>query len=590
MGKPVNGNAMRIYTLNERATKFRNTAACLSWGEKTGSAEKKAYILSLLPPGATDTRSLGGNLNKQQQEQLIAANKGKFPNRRRKSKRALEAQAPMAVPTPGFQPQAPSSDGDIEGESDQLRSEAEPSRLEGRDLQATNTNGPMDLNGLDALGRGSQIGVPQSTFGQDLNISLPAGGAEYDGNYDIHDNPSPANFVTPSQLHPSQIFPRNGGDWSSLNNPADHSYLANTSRNLNEVNFSNSTQYGATYGGQTAQGVSHAAGTLQGFAALQAQGDSLVNQPINTPIQRQKRPRTTLAEDEAESRDNRRSKRVRTEAPVDAPQDASSPESFGVGADSLLRLDENGFVIQHNTPGRRGQAEAMYDTSFDHFLRDTQYKDDHGEEDAPYDIDDAPVTQQSYKENNELLHTAAPLPTQGQKRRRSSPPQDVEQRREAPKLKRSRKEDDIQTPAESVGEASPVKVSRGKKRARGSSETRGDASSDLPTPPAKREKAGPSSDQSSAHDADTSSENDEEASDNDEASESSHRGSDDDSDEGSEYKPSPYHQTSLKSIARPATGGKGPYKPDGRPVTGGKGPLRTSRRANVARKEPRKQQ
>ena len=591
MGKPMNGNPVRIYTLNERATKFRNTAACLSWGEKTGSAEKKAYILSLLPPGATDTRSLDGDLSKQQQEQVIAANKGKFPNRRRKSKRALEAQAPMAIPTPGFQPQAPSADGEVQEQDDELRDETEPSGFEGQATQLTDGSGPMDFDNLSSVGHGSQLSAPpQNIIGPSLNVSLPAGGANYNGYHDMHDNSSPANFVVPSQLQLSQNFPAIGGDWSSLNNPANHSYTANTSSNINEVNFLSPTQYGATHSGQSARGVSYTAGEAQGFAALRARGDRLLNQPIDTPIQRQKRPRTTLAEDEAESHDNRRSKRVRTEAPVDAPQDASSPESFGVGADSLLRLDENGFVIQHNTPGRRGQAEAMYDTSFDHFLRDTQYKDDHGEEDAPYDIDDAPVTQQSYKENNELLHTAAPLPTQGQKRRRSSPPQDVEQRREAPKLKRSRKEDDIQTPAESIDEASPVKVSRGKKRARGSSETRGDASSDLTTPPAKRQKAGSSSGESSAHDGDASSENEEEDSNDDDASDSSHRGSDADSDDGSEYKPSPYHQTSLKSIKRPTTGGKGPYKPNGRPVTGGKGPMKTSRRANVARKEPRKQQ
>ena len=590
MGKPANGNPVRIYTLNERATKFRNTAACLSWGEKTGSAEKKAYILSLLPPGATDTRSLGGNLNKQQQEQLIAANKGKFPNRRRKSKRALEAQAPMAIPTPGFQPQAPSADGEIEGESNQLRSETEPSGLEGRATQFTDGSGPMSSNALSSLGHGNQPNAPQNTLGPNVNVSLPAGGAEYDGYYDIHDNASPANFVTPSQLHPSQIFPKNGGDWSSLNNPADHSYVANTSRNMNEVNIFNPTQYGATYGGQVAQGVSNAVGEAQGFAALQSQGDRLVNQPIDTPIQRQKRPRAMLAEDEAERHDNRRSKRVRTDAPVAPPQDASSPESFGAGADSLLRFDENGFVIQHNTPGRRGQAEVMYDPSFDQFLRDTQREDNHAEEDAPYDIDDAPATQESNKENKEPLDTAATLPTQGQKRRRSSPPEDVAEGNEGPKSKRSRKEDAVQTPAESTNGASPVKVSKGKKRARGSSQSREDADSDLPTPPAKRQKAGPSSDESSAHDEDASSDNDGEASNNDEASQSSHRGSDADSDEGSEYKPSPYHQTSLKSIARPTTGGKGPYKPDGRPVTGGKGPLKTSRRANIARKAPRKQQ
>lgn len=579
MGKPVNGNAVRIYTLNERATKFRNTAACLSWGEKTGSAEKKAYILSLLPPGATDTRSLGGDLSKQQQEQLIAANKGRFPNRRRKAKRALEAQAPMAIPTPGFQPQTHSADGEAEGESDQLRNETEPLGLEGRATQPTDRDGAMSFNNLSSLGQSSQHGAPQDMVGQNLNISLSTGGANYNGYYDGHDNSSPANFVAPSQVFPPQDYPNNGGTRSSLNIPADHSHTANTSRNMNEVNFSNPTQYGATYGGQTAQGVSYAAGEAQDFAALQAQGNRLVNPPIETPVQRQKRPRTTLAEDEAESHDNRRSKRVRTDAPVVAPENSSSSESFGVGEESLLRLDENGFVLQNNAPGMQGQAEPLYPDDFDRFLRDTQHQDNHAEDDAAYDTDDAPTTQES----NKLQDNPASLPPQGQKRRRSSPPDDVEEGNEGPKSKRLRKEDDVQTPAKSIDGASPVKVSRGQKRARGSSQSREDAESELETPLAKRQKAALSSEESSAHDEN------EEASNSDEASESSHHGSDVDSDDGSEYNPSPYHQTSLKTIGRPTTGGKGPYKPDGRPVTGGKGPLKSSKRANTARKAPRKQ-
>ena len=585
MGKPVNGNPVRIYTLNERATKFRNTAACLSWGEKTGSAEKKAYILSLLPPGAADTRSLGGDLSKQQQEQVIAANKGKFPNRRRKSKRALEAQAPMAIPTPGFQPQAASAGDEVQEQSDQLGNEAEPSELEGQATQLADGSGPMNFDNLSTGDDSSQLSAtPQNVVGPNLNVSLPTSGADYNGYYGMHDNLSPANFVAPSQLQLSQNFPTNGGNWSSLSNSANHSYTANTSSNMNEVNFLNPTQIGATHSGQSAQGVSYTAGEARGFAALQAQRDRVVNQPIDMSIQRQKRPWVTLAEEKAERHDNRRSKRVRTIAPIEAPQDASSPESFGAGEESLLRFDENGFVIQHNTPGRRGQTEAMYDTSFDHFLRDTQYKDNHAEDDAPYDTDDAPATQESNKENKKPLDTINSLPTQGQKRQRSSPPEDVDEGTEAPKSKRSQKDHDIQTPAESIDEASPVKISKGKKRARDSSQSCEDTSSDLPTPPAKRQKAAPSSGVSSDHKTSSSSDNDIEA------SESSHRGSDADSDDGSEYKPSPYHQTSLKTIKRPTTGGKGPYKPDGRPVTGGKGPLKTSRRADIARKEPRKHQ
>ena len=568
MGKPK-GNAVRIYTLNERATKFRNTAACLSWSEKTGSAEKKAYIMSLLPPGATDTRSLGGDLTKFQQEQLIAPNKGKFPNRRRKSKRTLEAQAPMAIPAPGFQAQPPRVEGEVERESDHLRSETEQSRLEGQAAQPINRNGSTNHNGLGALGRGSQLDAPQNTVGQDLNISLSAGGVNHNGYYGTQ-NISTANIVPPSQLDASQIFPNNGGAWSSLNNQ----------RGTSEIGFYNQAQHGAAYEAQPAGGEYPAAGEARGFAALQAQSHRQVNNPVDTPVQRRKRPTTALAENEAESYDNRRSKRVRTAASVAAPQVSSPSDSFGGEPESLLHFDENGFVIQHNTPGMQGQAEYMYPATFDKFLRDTEYRDNHAEDDAPYDTDDAPAIQES----NSLLDNPASLPTQGQKRRRPSPPEDVEEGDVGLKSKRSRKEGDVQLPAKSTDEPSPVQVSQGQKRARGSSQSREDADSDLSSPPAKRQKASPSPEESSAHDGD------EEDSNEDEASESSDSASDADSDDGSEYNPSPYHQTSLKTIARPTTGGKGPYKPNGRPVTGGKGPLKSSTRVNVARKAPRKQQ
>ena len=569
MGKPK-GNAVRIYTLNERATKFRNTAACLSWSEKTGSAEKKAYIMSLLPPGATDTRSLGGDLTKFQQEQLIAPNKGKFPNRRRKSKRTLEAQAPMAIPASGFQAQPPPVEGEVERESDDLRSQIEQSRLEGQAAQPINRNGSTNHNGLGALGRGSQLDAPQNTVGQDLNISLSAGGVSHNGYYGTQNNSRTANLVPPSQLDASQIFPNNGGAWSSLNNQ----------RGTNEIGFYNQAQHGAAYGAQPAGGEYPAAGEARGFAALQAQSHRQVNNPVDTPVQRQKRPRTAPAEEEAESHDNRRNKRARTAAPVATPQVSSPSESFGGEAESLLHFDENGFVIQHNTPGMQGQAEYMYPATFDKFLRDTQYRDNHAEDDAPYETDDAPAIQES----DRLLDTPASLPTQGRKRRRPSPTENVEEGDVGPKSKRSRRDGDVRPLAKSIDEASPVQVSRGQKRARGSSQSRGDPDSDLESPPAKRQKASPSPEESSAPDGDESTDNDEEASSSD-----SNHSSDADSDDGSEYNRSPYHQTSLKTIARPTTGGKGPYKPNGRPVTGGKGPLKSSTRVNVARKAPRKQ-
>ena len=597
MGKSVSGNAVRIYTLNERATKFRNTAACLSWGEKTGSAEKKAYILGLLPAGATDTRSLGKDLNKQQQQDLVAANKGQFPNRRRKAKRTLEAQAPMAVPTPGFQPGASSVDDVVEGQGHQLMNETQPSRLEGSDTQLTEGNEHATFNDLSFPGYGSQLGAGQNMLGQDLNPSLSAAGASYDGYYNAYNNSSPASFLAPSQPYPSQSSLTNREYQSYLNNSNNHSYPTTPSAHFHGTNFFNSAQYGAIYGGQTA-GESSAAGAARGFAALHEQGDSLLNRPVNAPMQKRKRSRMAPAEDEAEKHDNLRSKRARTEAPLIAPQETSAPEYFPGGEESLLRFDENGFVIQNNTPGTQGQGESLYPAEFDEFLRNTQHEDNSAEGEATQETGDASAPQES---SNELLDTPTSSLTQGQKRRRSSSTEDVEEVDEAPKSKRVRTEDDVQTPEGSTAQGSeesetpaqPVNIARGQKRGRTSPESHGETEPSVESPPAKRQKVASSADESAASNEDDSTTTDDKASNKDEASESSHNSSSsDDSDDGSEYTPSPYHQTSLKTIARPTTGGKGPYNANGRPVTGGKGkrPLKSSRRANIARKTPAKRQ
>ena len=583
MGKSVSGNAVRIYTLNERATKFRNTAACLSWGEKTGSAEKKAYILGLLPEGATDTRSLGKDLNKQQQGELVAANKGQFPNRRRKAKRVLEAQAPMAIPMPNFQPRAPSAGGDFERGSNQTVDESERAPLEEGNGQHIDTDEPVSFDDLSFPGHGGQPGASPMMLRQGLNLAYAANGAP--------------QFLVPSQLDPLQHFPNNGGNLSVLNNLSEHSYAANCLGHFDEFSSFNSAHYGAIHGGQTPAGAKFTAGGARSSAVLQDHGDSLINHPVNPPTQRRKRPRAALAEDEAESFLNQRRKRIRTESPVQAPEDAPTPASFGGEEESLLRFDENGYVIA-NTAGTQDQGEVLYPADFDEFLRDSQ----RGEEDAEgEDVEetwDAPVAQDS---NDTLRVTPAPLPTQGQKRRRSSSPEDVEEVEEGPKSKRVRKEGDVQTPEgstatgseQSEGPARPVNVARGQKRGRGSSESRGDTDASVETPRAKRQRMTPSSDEAgTSFGADSTTTNDK-SSDNDATSESSSDQSSDDSD-GSEYTPSPYHQTSLKSIARPTTGGKGPYGADGRPLIGGKGkgkgPLKSSRRANMARKAPAKQQ
>lgn len=582
MGKSVNGNAVRIYTLNERATKFRNTAACLSWGEKTGSAEKKAYILGLLPEGATDTRSLGKDLNKQQQEELVAANKGQFPNRRRKAKRVLEAQAPMAIPMPNFPPQAPSAGGDIEEESNQTVGESGLAPLGVRDGQHIGTNGPMNFNALSFPGYGGQPGASQTMLPQGLNLTYSSNGAP--------------QFLVPSQLDPLQIFSNKGGDWSSLNNSSEHSYAASNLEHFNGIDSFIPAHYGSIHGGQTLAGETFMAGEARGSAVLQDHGDSRLDHPVNTPTQRRKRPRAKLDEDEAESSHNRRSKRVRTEAPVEAPEDGPAPVLFGGEEESLLRFDENGFVITNNTLGTQDQGEVLYPAAFDEFLHDTQ----HGEEDAEgedvQETGDASAPQES---SNELLDTPAPLPTSGQKRRRSSSPEDVEEVGKGPKSKRLRTEGDVHTPAESTatgseqGEAParPVNIARGQKRGRGSSESRVDTETSVESPPAKRQKTIPSCGESTTSDGKESTTTDEPSNDDD-ASESSHHSTSSDDSDGSEYTPSPYAQTSLKSIARPTTGGKGPYRADGRPVAGGKGkgPLKSSRRANIARKTPAKQQ
>ena len=608
MGKSTNGNAVRIYTLNERATKFRNTAACLSWGEKTGSAEKKAYILNLLPAGATDTRSLGKDLTKQQQAELVAANKGQFPNRRRKAKRTLEAQAPMAIPTPGFQPGASSVGGDVAGQSDQLGAEADLSSLQRQNSQSADMNEPRSFNDRRSFGSGSQLGAPHNMIGLQPNVPFPAAGANYIGYHHAPGIPYLSDVLAPSQLTPSQNVLDNGGHLSSINSLGNYSYATNTSGHPTGMNFLSSAQYGAVYRGQST-GEFSLEGAARGYTSLHEQGDSLLDRPLNAPLlnapplnapmQRRKRTRTAPAEDENENHDNRRSKRARTDAPVEAPQE-TSPEILTGEGESLLRFDENGYVITDNMTGTQAQGEFLCPADFEEFLKDTQ----HGEEDAEgEDVEetgDAPEAQGSH---DTLPGTPAPLPTQGQKRRRSSSPEDVEEGAQGPKAKRPRTEEDVQTPEGSttnVSEGSeatarPVNVARGQKRGRGSSESRADTDASVETPPAKRQRTTPSSDEAGTSPGADSTTTDDEPTKTDEASESSSEQSSDDSD-GSEYTPSPYTQTSLKTIARPTTGGKGPYGADGRPVTGGKGkgkgkgPLKSSRRANMARKAPAKQQ
>ena len=71
-----NNKSVRTARLTEQATKFRKAAACLTWNDKTGSAEIRQAIVNLLPPGATNTRSLGGYLSKSQLDLLYNVNRG----------------------------------------------------------------------------------------------------------------------------------------------------------------------------------------------------------------------------------------------------------------------------------------------------------------------------------------------------------------------------------------------------------------------------------------------------------------------------------------------------------------------------------
>ncbi|KAL6714540.1 hypothetical protein ACLMJK_007965 [Lecanora helva] len=86
-------NPPDINTVRERATKFREKAGCLAWSDREGSKAIRSYILSLLPAGATTTRWLCQDLTPAQVQERKAVNKGRFPQRRRKAVRDVEARA-----------------------------------------------------------------------------------------------------------------------------------------------------------------------------------------------------------------------------------------------------------------------------------------------------------------------------------------------------------------------------------------------------------------------------------------------------------------------------------------------------------------
>ena len=102
--KPV-----RVGTLIERATKFRKKAACSTWNDKTGSVEIRQAILDMLPLGATNTRSLGEYLTKEQLNTLYKVNKGTAANRARKANRAAQGCQASLGHQPGQSSQQPAS-------------------------------------------------------------------------------------------------------------------------------------------------------------------------------------------------------------------------------------------------------------------------------------------------------------------------------------------------------------------------------------------------------------------------------------------------------------------------------------------------
>ena len=87
-----------LNALTQRASRFRAKAGCLSWEVNSGTDNKNQYLLSLLPeeckkPEINSTKSVKHDLDEMQTKvELVAANKGKFQQKRRKSKRSTEVE------------------------------------------------------------------------------------------------------------------------------------------------------------------------------------------------------------------------------------------------------------------------------------------------------------------------------------------------------------------------------------------------------------------------------------------------------------------------------------------------------------------
>ena len=83
MEKPLNSNRNK---LSMRMTRFRLKGACISWVEREGCPAIKAYMSDLIGPAcvaANSTVNFGRDLTDAEVAKAVAANKGKFPERRR---------------------------------------------------------------------------------------------------------------------------------------------------------------------------------------------------------------------------------------------------------------------------------------------------------------------------------------------------------------------------------------------------------------------------------------------------------------------------------------------------------------------------
>ena len=87
-----------LNALTQRASRFRAKAGCLSWEINSGTDNKNQYLLSILPedckrPDVNSTKAVEKDLDDTQTKvELVAANKGKFQQKRRKDKRSKEAE------------------------------------------------------------------------------------------------------------------------------------------------------------------------------------------------------------------------------------------------------------------------------------------------------------------------------------------------------------------------------------------------------------------------------------------------------------------------------------------------------------------